>query len=100
MQEKSDAAAKMDEVAGRLNILAESYPELRSSETFQQLQRSVMEAEGELQAARRIYNMNVSQFDQLLASWPAGIVGRKHGHVPAEFFEAEPTKRGDVKMAF
>jgi LemA protein len=90
----------MDEMAGRINVLAEAYPELKSSENFKQLQIAVSEVEEHLQAARRIYNMNVSAFNQLLASWPAGIVGGMKGHAPKEFFEAEEKKKEDVKMAF
>ncbi|NLL37148.1 MAG: LemA family protein [Fretibacterium sp.] len=100
VDEKNEANRQMDEVAGRINVMAEAYPELRSSENFKALQDSIADVEEHLQAARRIYNMNVSSFNQLLASWPAGVVGRSCGHVPGVFFEAEPRKREDVKMEF
>jgi LemA protein len=100
MRERSAANARMDELAGRLNILAESYPDLKASENYKQLQISVTEVEEHLQAARRIYNMNVSAFNQLLASWPAGAVGRGRGHAPKDFFAADENKKQDVKMDF
>ena len=100
MGERNDASARMDEVAGRLNVLVENYPELKSSENFIQLQHSIKDAEDQLQAARRIHNMNVSRFNQLLASWPFSIVGNGRGYAPAEFFVADPIRRGDVKMEF
>ena len=100
MMERNDASARMDELTGRLNVLVENYPDLKASESFTQLQQAVREAEEHLQAARRVYNMNVSRFNQLLASWPAGVVGRGRGYVPAEFFQAEERKRGDVSMEF
>ena len=98
--EKRDALAKMDDVMGKLNVLVENYPDLKASENFKQLQIGVTEAEDNLQAARRIYNMNVSQFNQLLMSWPMSIVGRRRGYDPMDFFEAEAHKRQDVKMRF
>jgi LemA protein len=98
--ERGEANRKMDELEGRINVLAEAYPELRSSDNFRQLQIAVTEVEEHLQAARRIYNMNVSAFNQLLASWPASIVGGMKGHAPKEFFEAEERKKEDVKMEF
>jgi LemA protein len=64
------------------------------------LQETVEEVEEHLQAARRIYNMNVSSFNQLLAAWPSGIVGRARNHTPKKFFEAEARKREDVRMEF
>ena len=100
MAERSEANNRMDELAGRINVLAENYPQLRSSENFRALQRSIAEAEEHLQASRRIYNMNVSSFNQFLASWPASMVGNYRGYGSKEFFVAEEAKKSDVKMEF
>jgi LemA protein len=100
MQEKTAATEQMTELAGRISLLAESYPELKSSENYKQLQSAITETEEHLQAARRIYNMNVSSFNQLLATWPASLVGSSKGYKPKPFFEAEEAKKSDVKMDF
>jgi LemA protein len=100
MAERGAANRQMDEVSGRINVLAESYPALKASENYKELQHSVTEVEEHLQAARRIYNMNVSYFNQLLVSWPASIVGSQMNHRPKEFFEADENKKKDVKMEF
>jgi LemA protein len=100
VDEKSAANKQMDELTGRINVIAESYPELRSSDNFKQLQIAVTDVEEHLQAARRIYNMNVSAFNQLLASWPASVVGNMKRHTAKQFFEAEERKKSDVKMEF
>jgi LemA protein len=100
MGERNEANRQMDELAGRINVLAESYPDLKASENFRELQRSVVEVEEHLQAARRIYNMNVSSFNQLLASWPSSVVGNMNRHAPKAFFEAEERKKEDVRMEF
>jgi LemA protein len=85
MGERTEANRQMDRLAGRINALAEAYPDLKASEVFVGLQRAVVEVEEHLQAARRIYNMNVSSFNQLLVSWPAGIVGRWRGHTRSAY---------------
>ena len=95
-----DANSQMDVLHGKINVLAEAYPELRSSENFRVLQASIAEIEEELQAVRRIYNMNVSQFNQMLAAWPDSIVGRLHGHKKEDFFKAKEEKKQDVAMQF
>ena len=100
VDEKSEANRQMDEVSGRINVLAEAYPELKSNENFKQLQFAITDVEEHLQASRRIYNMNVSSFNQLLAAWPSSIVGRQRNHAPKAFFQAEEHKRADVKMEF
>jgi LemA protein len=100
VDEKIAVSRQMDEATGRISILAEAYPELRSSENFKEFQIAISEVEEHLQAARRIYNMNVSQFNQLLVTWPSSMVGRQRGHTPKVFFEAEERKKEDVKIQF
>ncbi|MDL2289463.1 LemA family protein, partial [Clostridia bacterium OttesenSCG-928-F22] len=98
--ERGTANRQMDELEAKLSILAEGYPTLKANENFKQLQYAISEAEDHLQAARRIYNMNVSAFNQLLASWPASIIGSAMAHSPKDFFEADEHKKQDVKMDF
>ena len=100
LAEKSAAAAAMNDVAGRINLVAESYPELRSSENFRALQISVNDTEEHLQAARRAYNANVSAYNQLLVVFPSSLVANARHLTRRDFFEAEEVKRADVKMQF
>ena len=100
MRERSEISRQMSDVASQINVVAEAYPELRSSDNFKELQQGIVEVEEHLQAARRIYNMNVSAFNQLLVTWPASIVGRIKGHTARDFFAAEEGKKADVAMQF
>ncbi len=100
MTQRIEADSQMDALHGRINVLAEAYPELRSSDNFKALQTSIGDVEEQLQAARRIYNMNVSQFNQMLVTWPDSIVGRMRGHMQQEFFRQDPQKKQDVPMNF
>lgn len=100
MVERNEANAAMDRMADRLNVLVENYPELKSSDVFINLQGSISDAEAHLQAARRLYNANVSSFNQLLVSFPSSIIGNAQHQVAREFFEAEDHKRADVAMTF
>lgn len=96
MPERQRASAQMDDMAARLNVVAEQYPVLRSAEVFSDLQKGIRDAEEHLQAARRLYNSNVSVFNQYLASWPYSVIGKNYS--PRAFFEAEESKRSDVSM--
>lgn len=98
--EKQDANNKMTETFGKINVLAEAYPELKSSENFKTLQLSVADVEEHLQAARRLYNANISSYNQEIVSFPTSIVAGMKGFVKKEFFEADETKKEDVKMEF
>ena len=100
MAEKSAAAAAMNEMQAKINVVAEAYPELRSAENFRMLQASVNDTEEHLQAARRAYNANVSSFNQMIVSFPSSIIAGSKGLTKRDFFEAEPAKRADVRMEF
>ena len=91
-------AREMGELTGRLFAVAENYPELRSAQVFAELQQGVHDAEEHLQAARRLYNANVSNYNAAIAVFPDKLLAR--GRSPREFFEAEDTRREDVKMQF
>ena len=50
IQEINDANKAMDENFKRINIVAENYPELKSSENYKTLQQSIADVEEHLQA--------------------------------------------------
>lgn len=98
IQEKNDANKAMDENFKKINIVAENYPELKSSENYKTLQQSIADVEEHLQAARRLYNSNVSLYNQLLVSFPTSIVAKGKGMIKKDFFEIDEIKKEDVKI--
>ncbi|CVK18719.1 LemA family protein [Sporomusa sphaeroides] len=98
--EKAAASQQMDEIFRRVNILAEAYPELKASENYINLQDAIAAVEDHLQAARRVYNMNVSAYNQAIAVFPASIIAGLQHRTPQAFFEAEAGKKDDVAMNF
>ena len=100
MEEKNAANNKMSEAFSKLNVVAENYPDLKASENFKVLQQSITDVEEHLQAARRLYNANISSFNQMIVTFPTSIVASTKGLTKKEFFEAEETKKQDVKIEF
>lgn len=98
IKERNDVNRKMDENFRKINIVAESYPELKSSENYKVLQQSIADVEEHLQAARRLYNSNVSLYNQLLVSFPTSSIAKSKGMTKKDFFEADETKKEDVKI--
>ena len=96
--EMNDAQQQMDTLSGKIFAVAENYPELRSSDVFVELQRGIRDAEEHLQAARRLYNSNVTAYNTAIAMFPAKLLAV--GRQPAEFFVADAGKREDVKISF
>lgn len=100
MEERAEANNKMTETFGKINVLAEAYPDLKASENFKTLQQSVTDVEEHLQAARRLYNSNISSYNQRVVTFPSSIVASTKGLAKREFFEAEDAKKDDVKIEF
>lgn len=98
IKEKSDANLVMDENIKKINVVAENYPELKSNENYKTLQLAISDVEEHLQAARRLYNANVSLYNQLLVSFPSSSIAKNKGLVKKDFFEADEIKKNDVKI--
>ena len=98
IKERSDANKAMDESFKNISVVAENYPELKSSDNYKTLQHSIVDVEEHLQAARRLYNSNVSIYNQLLVSFPTSIIAKNKGMIKKDFFEADDMKKEDVKI--
>lgn len=100
IKEKNEANRAMDESFKKINVVAENYPELKASENFKALQQSIADVEEHLQAARRVYNSNVSSYNQIIVSFPTSSIAKNKGMTKKDFFEAEESKKEDVKIEF
>lgn len=100
MAEKNEFANQTAQAFQGLNVVMEQYPTLKADTQFTLLQNNVSDVEEQLQAARRLYNSNVSVYNQLIGVFPAKLVANAKGYVKRDMFEAEAHKRADVKMEF
>lgn len=101
LDQKGELNSRLNEVQKGLNIMVENYPNLKADSTFNNLMNQTGEVEERLQASRRVYNSNVSSFNQKRVSFPASIVAHHIGfNNDLEFFKADEEKRADVKFDF
>lgn len=98
LEEKNIENAKMSHNLEKINLVVENYPELKSSENYKMLQQSIVDVEEHLQAARRMYNSNVSIFNQMIVTFPTSIIANSKGMAKKDFFEADEVKKQDVKI--
>ena len=56
VEELSETEGQIQNAISEINELAESYPELKASINFMELQRAITNSEDNLQAVRRAYN--------------------------------------------
>ena len=74
----------------RLLALIESYPDLRAAEHFLELQAELSRTENRIQAARRIYNGNVREYNQRTETVPSVVIAHAFGFAAAPYFEVDP----------
>lgn len=89
----ANAQSSLANVGASVDALTEQYPVLNSWVSMDAFQRSIMNSEEHLQAARRLYNANVSLYNQLLITIPFNLVARLAGMEVAAFYEVEDHKR-------
>ena len=80
-------------VTAGIDALYEQYPLLNSWISLDQYQRGAFQAEEHLQAARRLYNANVSLYNQTIRTIPWVIVAALCHMEAADFYEADEKKR-------
>src|SRR5215204_5002784 len=98
--ERSAAEERLTSALDGIRIVAEQYPELRASQTFQTLMAQLSELEDQIQAARRIFNANVNAYNTRIQLFPNSLVaGGKF--TPRELFQLDsPAERAVPAVAF
>ena len=98
IKEKNEANELMEENMEKINVIAENYPDLKASENYKTLQKAIADVEEHLQASRRLYNANVSSYNQKIVTFPSSIIANSKGLTKKDFFTVENKKREDVKI--
>jgi len=68
-------------------VKAEAYPDLKASEQFMMLQRSMNEMEEQLAASRRTYNMSIEIFNNAVLQFPSSIIAKRNKMEKKEYLK-------------
>lgn len=71
----------------RLFAIVEAYPTLKADTNFLALQEELADTEDRIAAARRFFNANIREFNQLAQTIPTNIVAKVFSFEPQTFFE-------------
>lgn len=82
-----------------VTVAAESYPELKASRGFQELQHQLADVEDDLAGARRIFNSNVQRFNDLVQTFPASPIAHLGSFTPRQYFDVETSAERAVPAA-
>ena len=91
-------AENLNNKMNQLIAVAENYPELKASEQYLDLQRTLTKLESQLQAARRIYNNEVTAYNDKIVVIPSNIIANIFGFKEAKLFEIEDYKRENINI--
>ena len=87
VNEKIKAEAGLSGALKSLFAVAESYPDLKASQNFADLQKELSNIEEQLQLARRYYNAVVRDFNTSIQVFPNNIVAGILQYKNQPFFE-------------
>ena len=91
-------AEKLNNGINQIIAVAEQYPELKASEQFLNLQKSLSKMESQLQAARRIYNNEVTAYNTTINTVPTNIIAKMFNFKETELFTIEDYKKENIQV--
>lgn len=101
LQQLMGAETALKGALGNIFALSESYPQLRASETMQNLQEELRTTENKIAFARQAYNDQVMLYNTSQQQFPAVLLAATFGHHPADLYElTEEKARSAPKVSF
>ena len=100
-QEKIAANSQLDGALGRLLVVVENYPQLKSNENFLRLQDELSGTENRIAVERKRYNDNLQDYNTYVQQFPHNIFAGWAGFKPNNaYFAASEGSRQVPKVDF
>lgn len=100
INEKAQAAGSFESALSRLLVLRETYPELKSNESFLKLQDQLEGTENRLAVERKRYNDSVQALNTFTRKFPGRIYANLAGVEKAEYFQVQEAAKTAPKVEF
>lgn len=91
--EAMEANDKISKMIPSIMAISESYPELKSNQSFLHLMDDVKNVEDKIAYARTRYNTVVVDYNTAVQSFPASIVAKLFGYITENTYEISDTER-------
>ena len=99
--DKIAANGQLDGALGRLLVVVENYPQLRSNENFLRLQDELAGTENRIAVERKRYNDTLQDYNTYIGLFPNNIVASLSGFTRNDaYFKAEEGSRQAPKVNF
>jgi LemA protein len=93
IHDKAVAENTLTQAIGRLFVVMENYPSLKSNENVMQLQEELTSTENRIAFARQLYNDLVANFRTKLEVFPDNIIASLFAFHSGEYFSADKSDR-------
>lgn len=87
--EKAAAAGQVESALGRLLVVMENYPQLKSADTVQSLMAELSGTENRVAVERQRYNEIVRDYNVSVKTFPGTLIASMFGFKPRTMFEAQ-----------
>ena len=98
----SDEKVELDnQISGAMRgimVAVENYPDLKASDNFMNLQRTLNEVESQISAARRTYNAVITDYNNAIQVFPKSIIASMMGLKRKEVFVIPEIERQNVNV--
>ena len=98
-EEKVDVDNQITHAVKGIMVAVENYPDLKASDNFLNLQRTMNEVESQISAARRAYNAAVTDFNNGIQTFPGNMMAGMMGLTSKTVFEIPEVERENVNAA-
>jgi LemA protein len=88
-RQRSDVEDQLSGAVRSLILSVEAYPDLKSNQSFLELQRQLTETEDRIAAGRRFYNANVRVYNTRIDSVPSNVIATMFHFEKATYFEVD-----------
>jgi len=98
VDEKAVAATQVESAFGRLLVIMENYPQLKSAENVQTLMVQLEGTENRVSVERKRFNDMVRDFNLMIKRFPSNVVAGLFGFSERSYFEAAPEAQNAPKV--
>lgn len=95
-----EAQGQLSTALGKLMVVTENYPDLKSNQNFLGLQAQIEGTENRITVARDDFNAAVQEFNTKIRSFPANITAKMFSFTEKGYFQAEAGADKAPKVQF
>lgn len=86
------------QLLGVVRATVENYPDLKASDQFMHLQRTLNELEEQISAARRAYNASVTDYNNSVQMFPTNIIAGMFNFTEKTLFQIDAGQRDNPQV--